>query len=279
MIGALVVHVSNILATPSESFCISPFIFFLVAAASFRVARATPGMGRALALVGLWSGIWIGAYLLVPDASAYRRGISFSAVFALAPAFAFGLRRRKGGMSLLPVALGFLLVSARFPHELAVSNYSVMRSAMSTVCNTAPAIRALLTYNAGGGALGRLHYLVIPQLGSAGEIACLRSAARSNEWRRCIPATRIISPAFGQLRDEISKLPSSATAIVYCSPETRRDPDIAMLCDGTAEGVSVGASIAIPGDGASRWILVKNGLAELCGTGAYYRGLMVGGGF
>jgi hypothetical protein len=260
---ALIAHISNVLRMPPELFCISPYIFFLAAAALLRVPALPSHMRLAVALVALWSAIWVAAYLLVPDASAYRRGIPFSAVFSLIGGYAFAARRRVRGAALLPVALGGLLAVARFPHELVVSNGSTVRTTMSTVCNNALAIRALLTHNLGAELRERMHYLVIPWREPGEEISCLRSAVASNEWKRRIPSTLMVKAAQGQLKEEISKLPLSAVAIVYCSAETTRDRDVATLCEGAASGAAVRASIAVPDNSASKWVVVERGPADV----------------
>jgi len=218
-------------------------------------------MKLAAMLMALWSGTWIAAYLLVPDPDAYRRGIPFSAAFALLGVFAFAGRPEKRQASLLSMALGLLLVSLRFPHELAISSQSRVRPTMFTVCDNALAIRALLAHNFAPELRAGRHYLVIPRGGPAREASCLRSAAASDEWKRRIVSTEIINPEPDQVIGEISRLPSSALAIVHCSIESTRDRDMATLCDGTAPGIVVRAGIAVLDKAApSKWVLVSRSL-------------------
>jgi hypothetical protein len=108
-----------------------------------------------------------------------------------------------------------------------------------------------------------MHYLVIPWRESDEEISCLRSAVASNEWKRRIPSTLMVKAAQGQLKEEISKLPLSAVAIVYCTAETTRDRDVATLCEGAASGAAVRASIAVPDDSASKWVVVERRPADV----------------
>ncbi len=254
-------HVANVLKAPADLSLISPFVFFLAAAALLRFAALPPPMKLAAMLMALWSGTWIAAYLLVPDPDAYRRGIPFSAAFAVLGVFAFAGRPERRQASLLSMALGLLLVSLRFPHELAISSQSRVRPTMFTVCDNALAIRALLAHNFAPELRAGRHYLVIPRGGPAREASCLRSAAASDEWKRRIVSTEIINPEPDQVIGEISRLPSSALAIVHCSIESTRDRDMATLCDGTAPGIVVRAGIAVLDKAApSKWVLVSRSL-------------------
>jgi hypothetical protein len=159
------------------------------------------------------------------------------------------------------MALGLLLAFLRFPHELEVSNDSRVRPTMFTVCDNALAVRALLAHNLATELRDGRHYLVIPRGGAARETSCLRSAAASDEWKRRIPSTEIISPEPGQVTREISRLPSPALAIVHCSIESTRDPEMARLCDGTAPGLVVRAGIAVLDKAApSKWVFLSRDL-------------------
>lgn len=260
-VHALAANVSNALKARPEPFCISSCIYFLVMAAALRAPALAPRLRMALALAGLWSVLWISAYLLVPDPDAYRRGIPFSAAFALCGAFAFASKPGRPRSALLSLALGLLLVLPRFPQELAASNGRAVRSAMFPVCENARAVRTLLIHGLETELREKPHYLVIPPGRSAGEIACLRSAVGSREWQRLIPSTQILFPAPGQLMGEVSRLPSPAVAIVYCSWETMRDNDVAALCDGTAEGMTVRATVDVRDKTeASKWVLITRNL-------------------
>ena len=257
IVEALIEHISNILRGLPDLFCLQPCLFFLISSALIRVISFPPPYRQQSFSIMLWAGVWLTAYLLVGDATAYRRGISFSAMSSLCGALYFFSTTRSRGTKASICACGFALCALRFPLELSFANNPVAKATMFTVCENGSSIRLLLDSPTWLEQAKTSYIIPLSPLDSPRENSCLSYAVESTEWRRIMPRSRTVQSPVGSLISYLEGLQLSEAVLLRCSPQSIRDPAIELLCEQGHPSVSVRA--AIPIDGAATknaWVVL-----------------------
>jgi hypothetical protein len=229
-----------------EFFPIQPLIFTLAVIAILRAPLLPPKLRAATLLTLLWSCIWIASFLLVPDAVAYRRGVAFSAAAALLASLSFYGASIRGSSGLLLLLSALLITAVKFPYELHFANQGEARARMFTVCNSAPAIRTLLTSSHIQTPDQDPTYLLASNNEGGRELSCKTSLINSTEWKAVRPSSEKLFLDSGAINSALEQLPTGANIVTFCSPETRRVGEIDQLCASTIPLVTQTAKIDIP---------------------------------
>lgn len=253
---ALIDHVGLILREHPETFFLTPLVFLLGVAAIFRLPLLERSQQIAALITCLWAIIWISSFLSVPDQVAYRRGIAFSAIAPVIAALTFAPGPSARGLTIaIPTLLGILFAVARLPDQLRFSNDPETRSRMFTVCGNAFAVRTLLaTGSKSSVPMGPLQVALVGAQNPR-EANCLSTAAKSNEWQRIFPGSDIIGDGSKTNIVDAVKTPGSNTTLLYCSPDSMREPTVKAICKGELPSIRIIDSIPVVYGGVSdTWV-------------------------
>jgi hypothetical protein len=245
-LSALWKHLQAIAGNLPEFFPLQPLIFALAILAIIRAPLLPRPLQWGTTITLLWSCIWIASFLLVPDAVAYRRGVAFSAVLALLATFSLYGAGIKNRASSAVLALGLVIIVAKFPYELHFANQGEARARMFTLCNSSLAVRSLLKSAPLQQPNQNQTYLIAPKIEGERELSCKVAAVNSPEWRSLRPNSFTITPERDSVGVELKKLSAGATLITFCSPDTRQVADINTICEGTNPVVNSVAEVKIP---------------------------------
>ncbi len=248
-------HLTEIARNIPRFFFIQPLPFFLCLLGLSTVPLMSRKQRLVYGVCLVWSVVWISTYLLVPDASAFRRAVAFPGAFALVLALAFSVlcNSRKGRW--IALSLVAMITLIRLPYELAFANLSEARMRMFTLCATAPAHRALLTSALVKEIAPRGVFVLPNGINGGKEGWCFNDAVRSHEWRRVLPHTKVVDVSTEPGLSELAQAPSGSSLIAYCNFESQRTPYVASLCKGEAPGFAVVGEVPNSFDGA-HWVVL-----------------------
>ena len=223
-------HLVDIANNVADLFFIQPLSYFLLILGLCSLSILSTKMRALFVVCLLWSCIWLSTFLMVPDATAFRRAVAFPGSFAVVVALAVVplIRSRMG--QIIAVALCGAVVAARAPYELAVANKTEARMRMFTLCATAPAHRALLTSPLMEGKKWGRAYILSNGIYGGKEAECFDNAIASSEWQRLMPPTSVFNANPEQALSELERLPSGALVMVYCNFDSKRVSYVNMLC-------------------------------------------------
>ena len=218
----------RILTNSASFFPLQPLLYFLILAALFRAPFMPSKTRYGLFLSMVWGAVWISTYVLIPDPLAYRRGIAASAILPVIASFLFhGLTEKRGLVALVLLMVG---VVARLPDELNFAERREIRDSMTTVCDNAQAIRALLKSTPVREIASRPVYIVPIPGEEWREAACRSAAVASDEWHHLMPDSHLLNARQGALLSSIQKVPSGALVLVFCSFDSTQNAEISALC-------------------------------------------------
>lgn len=250
-------HLVDIANNVPDLFFLQPLPFAL-ALLALCALPALPTKARVLYTVTLvWSCLWLSTFLLVPDATAFRRAVGFPGAFVVVAALAGVPFVRSRWGRIFVFVLCVVVTITRLPVELAVANKTEARMRMFTLCATAPAHRALLTSPLiGEKRWGQL--IVLPNgLTGGKELACYKSALSSTEWNRILPLTVDFNVPSEQVLSELERIPPGGTLVVaYCNFDSKRASHIDALCTTGAPGLRLLGKVENSFDGA-HWVVFE----------------------
>ncbi len=257
VVTAFAEHASNIRNGLPDLFCLQPCLFFLLLAAIIRLISLPPRFWYQGIFIFVWAGLWLTAYLLVADASAYRRGVSFSAMTSLCGGFYFLSPRRNRGTNGVICAVAIALCALRFPVELTFANNPIAKATMFTVCGNGSSIRLLLTSPAWIDQDQTSYIVPLSSHEAPRENSCLTYAVNSPEWKRVMPHSRTIPLPAGSLITYVQGLTSSEAVLLHCSLQSAQDPTIDTLCRQGHPSISVRATIPTDDGGLpNAWVVL-----------------------
>lgn len=260
-LSALKDHASLIAQEHPSFFFWPSTVFLLMLAAFVRMPLWERSQRFALVATSIWAVVWVSSFFSVPDVVAYRRGIAFSAIAALAASLAFSARRSARGVAFsIPLAIGVAFSLARAPQQVEFSNNPETRSRLFTVCGNAFAIRALLTSDRVPLLRGAPLQVIALSTEHPRELSCLSNAVQSHEWQRILPKSSV---SIASDPSSLAGVTPEAVALFYCTPDSTREPRARSLCDGTSSVDTVVDVIPVSYGGvANKWVVFKGGSSK-----------------
>ena len=257
---ALLVHIGHILQEHPRTFFLTPLVFLLATSAFFRLPLMERAQRQATVAVFLWAIIWLSSFLSVPDPVAYRRGIAFSAITPMLAALAFSPRSSARGLAIaIPIMLGGICAIMRLPDQLRFANEPETRSRMFTVCGNSFAVRTLLKSGSVAHSTSGITHVALAGTENPREVNCLVNATRSNEWRRIFPGSSIIREGRSISIDDAVEIPAASTILLYCSPDSMRQPKVSAICNGALPSARLVETIPVIYGGVSdKWVVFTN---------------------
>ncbi|MEY4670093.1 MAG: hypothetical protein RL518_2792 [Pseudomonadota bacterium] len=259
-VRALLVHAGHVLKEHPRFFFLPPLVFLLATAALFRLPWMERPQQTTTLAVCLWAVIWISSFLSVPDPVAYRRGIAFSAIVPILAALAFAPRPSAKGLAvIIPFLLGAACAIIRLPDQLRFSNEPETRARMFTVCGNSFAVRTILKSASVPHATSTLTHVALAGTENPREVNCLTNATRSNEWQRIFPGSSMIGEGQSNSIEAAVRMPPPSTILLYCSPDSMRQPTVGAICNGALPSTRIVETIPVVYGGVSdRWVIFSN---------------------
>lgn len=203
-----------------------PILLLLMCAALLYAVGCAPAHQRLLiGLLFVWCVIWLSPYLLTPDAVAYRRAISSSAValVLVSVLFSFLLPRQR----LLQAGAFAALSFAQYPSSF-MSDQAVARGDLSAYCQGMFPARAVLLDE---GLSNQELVFAGTELQHPTYTKCMEHALLSEEFRRqFLGASKQVTKQ-GEFLNVLNQ-PIPAVLVLDCVNDSKRDAEVRAVCEG-----------------------------------------------